>query len=371
MHLFFVQRDPDVDHIAPILYKLSLTSSEKILVICFDSRFQILSDYRFQFLKIKSNIRVVYWYEINFILSLIYSPIIKLSHILNDSFGERVEARLFRSIINKFFSYFIIKANEVSTVTLDEAHPNYLSFIIDLADKRKIPIMLIPTGVGLLKSDLSLHQKQDHRVCNILTPFMKDKLFVGDVIYGSPRYCHRWQEINKDLLEGKIIDNVEKDNRLKVLIFSWETIGFNSKHKTVGRIFNEKGLNVIFKDKPRLFVSGSYNHIPSAQLIQWADVVICSASSVVLDIFYYDKIFLYPKYLSWESVGKFEEYNACWKVESEDELIKALRAIKKNKMCRPYNINSIKSFYNDAVYVDGVKRDVLSDLSLHYLSLES
>jgi hypothetical protein len=94
-------------------------------------------------------------------------------------------------------------------------------------------------------------------------------------------------------------------------------------------------------------------------LIQWADAVICSISSIVLDIFYYDKVFVYPKYIAPEEDATFEDYNACWKVESENELIVALETLHGDRNFRPYRADDVRSFCKDAVYNGDCANNIL------------
>jgi hypothetical protein len=83
--------------------------------------------------------------------------------------------------------------------------------------------------------------------------------------------------------------------KLNVLILGRHTKRFYQDHSTVRLIAGLDFVNVVFKSRPRVVVPRKvyemvgYNSFPSARLIQWADVVICSISSVILDVLYYDK----------------------------------------------------------------------------------
>jgi len=130
-------------------------------------------------------------------------------------------------------------------------------------------------------------------------------------------------------------------------------------------------VTLIYKMKPRLIIPQKWNdgphNYPSVRLIQWADVVISSISSIVLDIFYLGKIFLYPKYVGPNDIGEFEEFNACWRMDNEDELIATLRGIYDGKE-PPYRIEDVKMFCRKMIY-DG-DADILSLYSDFYGELD-
>ena len=90
-----------------------------------------------------------------------------------------------------------------------------------------------------------------------------------------------------------------------------------------------------------------------------------SVSSIVLDILYYKKIFIYPKYLAPNDFGEFENYNFYWNVGSEDELLDVLKKINKNPDFNKLNTSDSDRFYNKMVYV-GSKRNSLSDFNELY-----
>ena len=59
MHLFFIQLDPDIDYIAPIVYKLAKSDANNVMVICFNPLHNISNDYRLQYLINDLNVRIL------------------------------------------------------------------------------------------------------------------------------------------------------------------------------------------------------------------------------------------------------------------------------------------------------------------------
>ena len=57
----------------------------------------------------------------------------------------------------------------------------------------------------------------------------------------------------------------------------------------------------------------------------------------------------------------FEEYNSCWPVESDKELIEAIYQIKDNKKYQPYNYKNTKLMLKELIYCENNKSDILSN----------
>ena len=154
MFVFFVHREPDIDHITPVVYGLSNKFNNcNIFIICYDSRHDVDNDYRFQFLRKKSNVYLCYWHEINIISRIIYTPILLLGRLSKDKYREKLEAKLFKLPINKIiFKRFFIK-NNIKILTFDEAAPNHFYYVTEVAKGSNIKVVMIPTGVNILHSD--------------------------------------------------------------------------------------------------------------------------------------------------------------------------------------------------------------------------
>ena len=100
--------------------------------------------------------------------------------------------------------------------------------------------------------------------------------------------------------------------------------------------------------------------IPSINLCVWADVLIGTSSSILLEAYLRDKILLYPKYFH-ENEMIFEEHGACWTVNNYPEIEHALRTIAQNPFYRPYSKESINNVLTEVVYGGVENRDVLKD----------
>jgi len=57
----------------------------------------------------------------------------------------------------------------------------------------------------------------------------------------------------------------------------------------------------------------------------------------------------------------FEEYGACWTINSEAELKNALQSFENKRMEVPYGDENVNRFLSEVVYGGRNKRDVLGD----------
>jgi len=384
LHLFFVQLEPDIDIITPIVYALSRNKYNKILVVCSNVLYDARTDYRLTFLNKIENISIkcIYELKMGFPIKLRYTRLLLLfpKWILfkfKRAFWQKLYFKTSWINDKKKFGAFL-KSNNISSVTTDVALPLHTKDVIyGFSKKLKIPFIMVETGAKITKfepRETFEKPKADylikpHNLYNIKAP-------KGIMFLGNPRYYVKWQKINSKLIMNSYpkIGGSEGSRKLKVLIFSRPFRNFDRKNDIVNRICGLNFVTAIVKDKPRTFmpkilVDAGFDKYPSSRLIKWADVVISSKSSIILDILHYDKIFIYPKYIAPEDHAVFEDYSACWKIESPEELIDALRLIYKNPSCRPYKAEDVEKFYADVVCCGEKNKDVLEEYSKFYQSI--
>ena len=63
MILFFIRRYNDIDHIAPVIYKISSSTNEKLIVLCLNPSLPIKEDYRLRFLRKNYGVKIDYLYN--------------------------------------------------------------------------------------------------------------------------------------------------------------------------------------------------------------------------------------------------------------------------------------------------------------------
>jgi hypothetical protein len=73
-----------------------------------------------------------------------------------------------------------------------------------------------------------------------------------------------------------------------------------------------------------------------------------------------DKPVLYLKYLH-ANTTQYEEMGACWTIENESELERALLNLRDGKRHLPYSTNQVTNFLSEIIYGGSDKRNVLLD----------
>ena len=380
MHVFFIQLEPDIDYITPIVYKLA-SNGKKITIICFNPLIDIDSDYRLQYLKIYPSVSILYLHQTFTSLRLLFKLLLGLASFLSNTQLEKFYAFITKKLLTgRLLELFLIKNNAVS-LTIDEGMPKHSLKIINCAKNIGICSIMTPTGALMYGEGtkelmdgtiFDTNLKVDYR---IVSPNKDISKFTNKtrkpVFMGVARYCSEWQEINSKLISDLADSYMLPSSRgkLKVLIFSRPNIGLVRDNSLIIKIANDKDIDLIFKNKPRGVKDnpGTYDSCPSALLIQWADVVIGSVSSIVLDIFYYKKQFIFLSYLSNDNVGNLENSDICMVALDEKMAMRYLSKIKQ----KPYNSSNIKikEYYDNKVYEKSLGFDVLGDYYKLYTNL--
>ena len=185
-------------------------------------------------------------------------------------------------------------------------------------------------------------------------------------VLGCARFNNEWQDINHQLLIKAFpcIPNESNRRKLKILMFGLGWINFDAKHHLAKQIKELDFVDLIFKDKPRVNKPSKVfgidaNAIPSTRLIHWADIVISPMTSMVFDILYYQKPFLYLKYLMPNESATFEDYGACIMIHSQEALLDYIHAIYQNKVVVLTDKENIAQYIKNAVYLNKENYDVL------------
>ena len=103
-----------------------------------------------------------------------------------------------------------------------------------------------------------------------------------------------------------------------------------------------------------------YYEISSVELIKWADVIMGTTSSILIEPLLLKKTFIYPKYFH-ENEMLWEKMNACWTVNNYQELEEAMYKIKSDHNYRAYSQEDVDKFIENVVYNGNRDRDVLGD----------
>ena len=102
------------------------------------------------------------------------------------------------------------------------------------------------------------------------------------------------------------------------------------------------------------------SHILTAELCDWADVILVIGSSVISEAIARDKPVLYLKYLH-DNTTLFEEIGSCWTIHDEGELKDTLALLQANRSELPYDDATVARYITEVVKGGNSARNVLQD----------
>lgn len=411
MIVFFVRRYNDIDHITPIIYKFAL-EGVNCSIYCLNPSFDIYSDYRLEFLRSEYNIEIKYLHSannysvVNKIVSNYYcGPNKRLKNERKVSFIFRrlIQKFLHKNFVSKRLNIYIYNDKWISNF-LKKVNPKVLVFdhikreqflsgqIIKIAKMKKIPCIAVPHGLPLFvdefftlkqvktKTSMDYGSKFSHfdyfivqnelLKCNMIkNGLSKDKIKV----LGSTRFCAEWNTIHSKFKgTHKMLQSSLNDKRLKVVFMDtlpMYLVDVKLVEETIKCIGAINGISLMVKPHTRSNKMSTEKmnnsicfatEISSIDLCNWADVIIATSSSILVEAFIQDKVFLYPKYLH-KNTMLFEKYNACLTTNTVEETKLVLEKMLLKNIVRGYSEDNVNKFLIDAIY-GGIKgRDVLKN----------
>jgi hypothetical protein len=196
----------------------------------------------------------------------------------------------------------------------------------------------------------------------------REKVFV----LGSARFCDEWITQNKKILPRVISSNGESIGKLKVVFMTSKPrcrVDIQRMLNTFHILANLNEIEAMIKPHTRLGTNSHIFHnlplpnasdVLTAELCEWADVVLVIGSSVITEALMQGKPVFYLKYLHANTM-LFEECGACWTIHSESELKDALQSFENKRLEVPYGDEHINGFLSEVIYGGRNKRDVLRD----------
>jgi hypothetical protein len=192
------------------------------------------------------------------------------------------------------------------------------------------------------------------------------------VVLGSARYCDEWMAQNRKILPRKMGPENSRSPKLKVVLMTTRPkyrIHVDRMIKTFEMLSNLDDIEVVIKPHTRTGDEAyMYQDVPisevsdysSVELCEWADVILVVASSIIIEALKQGKPALYLKHLH-KNKMEYEEFEACWTINSDDELRDALLALKHNPDKVPYTQENVNRWLAEIIYGGREKRDVLND----------
>jgi hypothetical protein len=413
MYLFFVRAFNDIDHIAPVVWKMN-RDSHPTAVYCINPEYDIQNDYRLSFLN-ANGVTVDFLYNdfddgLGNLHRFLRSAMFRSYRIHNyfmrfslrgmSTFSKalaksaRMSGKLIYAILKAIFykeawARSIIEKTGAQVLCFDHIRPRQyvVKALLKTAKKKSIPTVALPHGIfiytnNLVKTGSTVEERFDkfNQFDYILTQnqLRKDVLARAGVqrqkitVLGSARYCDEWMAQNKKILRRKMSASDGYSGKLKAVFMTTRfayRIDVDRMLKTFDLLSRMEGIEVVVKPHTRTGKeAGFYENLPlpnvadisSVELCEWADAMLVIASSIIIESLVLDKPALYLKYLH-ANTTQYEEFGACWTIHDEAELQDALRTLINDKRQVPYSANAINNFLSEIICGGIAKRDVLRD----------
>jgi len=397
MLLFFVHRFNDIDHIVPVVYKIVKDTKRKAAILCMNPLLDITNDFRLNFLKDSYGVEVEYIYKyIHMSLKqiLFSNAACSRDNILASLFKKFVIAKkerqkIFTEIYDVEWAKKFLGSLKPSILVFDHAVTERLwvaGSLFSAAKSMGIPLVAVPHGITTFSEhhpDVFSQAFHDLRKSPYDYIFIPHKRYAAEcikegvdakkiLVMGSARYCEEWEKVLHEILPANSLDKEKTSDKLRV-VYMERGADRHGKFKevirdTVEKIGNLDFVDFIFKPQPRsnaLFFNVSpsmrvaYNE-NSAALIEWADIVIVTISSIIFEVMWQGKIAVEAEFFH-EYKLLFQEYGVGWHVKSYQKLVDALLEVKKNRSLKPYPDENVKRFLGEFVYGGEYGCDVLTN----------
>ena len=403
MHLFIVHLFPDLDTLAPVIYKLDCKSKgiAKILSV-----FPVhdLRNYAVMKFLLKRNIKYYSLASINlknfflilFLKVLSFLPKFILTKLNTLWYFLYHRANLFTSNdICKF-----IEKEKIKSVTIDTALPTRLQKIFyDSCSRKNIELIMYQVGINFIKNfkipEYKFEYCNKYILPNFLTPDPEDINIKKKIIrILSARYCQEWVEIYEEINRLKLRDYKHYSpnrDKLKIVIISRPRIILKEWKKLEEILKSLDNVEVRLLIKPRgnlspLNAQHSTNQFTSSEVINWADLIVSHISSILVETFIKEKKLLFLDYITkdkyktaaWhyykmedkEESYHFEDHSFYVKINSLNHLIKEIKSCSKNlQKCNENELRDQKNFLNKILGGDYKNKDLLDKYVNLYMNL--
>ena len=422
MYLFFVRHFNDIDHIAPVVWKMK-QDNRPTAVYCLNPKFDIHNDYRLTFLKEQGIIvesiydafsqkRNMLHHAMRFLYMWFFAKGEKLDYdaqtnrwrlLLSRQGLIDLKRHILRKLGNKLYrltrkifytenwARYILEQSKARVLCFDHVIHTYgvVAVLQKAAEEMSLPTIALPHGVYLYTNESSKDKstvkqrfsKFDRFDYVVVQNHLREKVLVRSgigeekvVVLGSARFCEEWIEQNKKILPRMINSNSKRTEKLKIVFLASKPqcrVDMERLLSTIDLLSNLSKVELKFKPHTRMGENENpylFDNLPiadasdvlTAELCEWADVVLVIGTSVMTEALMQGKPVLYLKYLH-SNIMLFEECGACWTIHDEAELERAIQSLRVEKINVPYSQENVNKFLSEVVYGGRTKRDVLHD----------
>ena len=333
--LFFLRHYNDIDHVTPVIYKWTQSGHQCDVVLIGSMQFR--RDFRIKYLSQLQGVRVAHMRELFSLIEYFkwrlqmlmltrnvrrIKMIGRLAEKLAERYDEKQRELLWRHtaeyLLNRCFG-----SENKGVVAFDWIERNsvicveWVEVVVAMAKERGFGTVSLPHGDSphasqlirrgerRVEPDITFSEAKifdrvvvPNELCSLrFRPFMRENQLA---VLGSPRYCEEWLKILSGLMPPSPL--VRSDSRLKIVMFLrkanfttfWEEVS-----EVVHLIAEFPGVELIIKPHTRsgwkqsLTTDSSIKQLPnvriagddahSVHLMNWSDVIIDLATSVVFE----------------------------------------------------------------------------------------
>ena len=253
--------------------------------------------------------------------------------------------------------------------------------LMRVARSRGMPIIALPHGLPLFSGHMEVFalayknlKEANFDSVVVAHDMLKDDLIARGVdpsiiqVLGSARYCREWFESLYEIIPY-VPPFPEDQKKLRVVYMDRGRAWINKDliREVLLAAADLDFIDLVYKPHPRsnnIHQSELPGRVTiateadSINLVRWADVVIGSVSSVLIEVLLADKTLIYPTFFDDEKM-LLDEFGACWRVDDVDELLFALRTLHGGRTERPYGREALKHFEEVVILGGQADRDVL------------
>ena len=403
MTLFLVHRFNDLDHIVPIVDRMC-RDGKPVLVLTLNP-YLSTDDWRMRYLaslegaKLESVYRVLGSSRIERLVGAVVSAPVMRAWFSKDRIKGLVGALCRRFVLRPLLRWVVprvfddrwarelfAQVTPVAVVVDHGARDGVWVFgpIMRAARERQIPTIAVPHGLSLHAGrtavfDTAYANMLGANFDTVVVPHdvLKDDLIAHGhdadkiVVLGSARYCTDWVERLHDFVPF-VLPVAARSSKLNVVYMDRGADRHgrfkDSIEQALSAVAELAFVEFVYKPHTRsnrVLLSWLEARVTiatdadSVNLVRWADVVIGTVSSVLVEVLLQDKTLVYPAFFD-DDTMLFDEFGACWRVEDIDELLSALQALHVGK-ARPYGSKALKRFHEMAICGGVADRDVLGE----------
>jgi len=388
MHLFIVDLFISLDTVAPLID--GLNKNEQKTKVCFVNPLQDFSNHKLIHYLNKSKFNKnhgtlcfgihnkFFFLILKIIMTLPINILKKLNRLWKNIYSNKI---LFNE--NQLLKFF--NRSQITSVTLENSLPSKKkNIIINACNKAGIPIICIASGLFTQKKDelisIDFFEKINFFLTpNLFAPYNKNILNSKKfILCGSPRYDYQWIKKLQEIYDYKYD---LKNKKLKIAYFTRTTsYNYNQHLELIKKLKQIKNVEVRLGNKPReivplkvsLFGTDDLN---TSELILWSDIVVSSATSVLVESVQRDKLTVCLEYLTPERdnyASHFSNHDRVVSIaNSIEEVIEIINNFNFNGKSKVIDKNDISLFLDSFIHMKNEGYNIIENIIKYYLNIKT